>query len=94
MHPGPNPWRRATARRNVDDRERLAQLARPFAAVGEATDVPVVVSVHARNADRLGAAGLRFDDRRVVADLPIDVAQSSPRWRSAPCLADGGSVDP
>jgi UDP-N-acetylglucosamine 2-epimerase (non-hydrolysing) len=56
---------------NVDDRERLTRLMSGLALTAGEFDLPVVVSVHPRTADKIKKAGLKVDKKKIVLMPPI-----------------------
>lgn len=77
---------------NVDVPERLTQVARSLALIAEALEVPVVMSVHPRTADRLEANGLDLSGD-VRAMPPFGFADFVALERSARLVCtDSGTV--
>lgn len=77
---------------NVDDPDRLAQLAELLAAVAERHDRPVILSTHPRTRARLDAAGIRLD-ARIQALKPLGFFDYiNLQQHAAAVLSDSGTL--
>lgn len=90
----PGDYALATAHRqeNVDDPARLELLARSLERVAELLEVPIVLSVHPRTADRLEASGVALGGT-VIALPPFGFVDFVALERSARLVCtDSGTV--
>lgn len=78
---------------NVDDPTRLGRLVNALGRVGEIYELPVLVSVHPRTADRLRRSGLDAPNEHVRLLDPLGFLDFASLERRAKCvLTDSGTV--
>jgi UDP-N-acetylglucosamine 2-epimerase (non-hydrolysing) len=78
---------------NVDDPDRLHRLFTGLALVADTYEVPMVVSLHPRTADKLAAFGLNPNSERIRLLRPLGFFDFVKLERNAWCvLSDSGTV--
>jgi UDP-N-acetylglucosamine 2-epimerase (non-hydrolysing) len=78
---------------NVDNAERMRDLARGWDAIAARWKLPVIISVHPRTADRLDRFGLAPDSDLVRLLEPVGFFDFSRLERNARCvITDSGTV--